>query len=376
MEDRAGGLTSRCVLCGERAEGLVSRCPRCGGPMSLDLGDVRWEVRREVPSMWRYEAMLPRFERRVSLGEGLTPFRRVGGTLLKLEGRNPTGSYADRASSVIASYVASAGAPGWSRVKYYEDFAYSFARYVGGISGVEVVIDDPTKIDPQEVVALVDAGAKVSFGPSVGAVDYANPLSIEGLKTIAFEIAEFHPRADAVLVPAETGLLALSVWKGLREADLNAEVVAVTLRGSEGPSALEGLRDLSVREEDPEEAVRGLVALARFGIRAKVLSAAAFALAEEVGGAVAIISAAQRRFPSRGRADSGIRSEVMRALGELGEATAYDLWGRLRRFTLRGIYKAVESLEAEGVLCARYRMRGNRRIKVYSPCPGIGRLSR
>ncbi|MGC9076748.1 MAG: pyridoxal-phosphate dependent enzyme [Conexivisphaera sp.] len=368
-----GRVDTVCIVCGERSPGVHMRCPRCGGPAILEIEDIRWDVRRDVPSMWRYESMLPAMRRRVSLGEGMTPIRRVGDAHVKLEGRNPTGSYADRASSVVASHIASEGGGVEVAVEYSEDFAYSVARYLRGISEVEVAIPDPSRVDPQEVVALVEMGARVSFGRSGREMGYANSLSVEGLKTIALEVIEKSPRVERVVVPAETGLLALSIWKGLRDAEnagagADLEVEVAILRGSGMPDVLSRIRGVAVHEVDPEDAVRGLVELARAGIRAKVLSAAAFALAEELGRGLAVVTASQRRPQVRRRGESALMADVVRAVGEMEEASAYDLWRELRRYTLRGIYKAVEALEAEGELCARHVVRGGRKVRVYSRC--------
>ncbi len=362
-----------CLACGARSPGIRLRCPVCGGPAILEVGGAEWSVKRDVPSMWRYESMLPALRRKVSLGEGLTPVRRMGGAYVKLEGRNPTGSYADRAASVLASYLASEGGGGKVAIEYAEDFAYSAAKYLKGISDVEVAVPDPSRVDPQEIVALVEMGARVGFARTGEELSYVNSLSVEGLKTIAFEVLERIPRAERIVVPAETGLLALSIWKGLRDAEeageeVNVEVEAAVLRGSRAPDLLSGARRIPVHEVDPQDAVEGLVELARAGIRAKVLSAAAFALAEDLGRGVAVITTSARSRSARRHGRSALMDEVLRALGDAGEASAYDLWRELRKYTLRGIYKAVAALEEEGELCARHTSRGGRKVKVYRRC--------
>ncbi|MGC9117299.1 MAG: pyridoxal-phosphate dependent enzyme, partial [Conexivisphaera sp.] len=208
------------------------------------------------------------------------------------------------------------------------------------------------------------------------ALTYSNSLAVEGLKTIALEALERLPRIDRVFVPAETGLLALSVWKGLRDAgeagaDARPEVHAAVIRGTAWPELLRRIEGVTLHEVDPEKAVEGIVRLARAGIRAKVLSAAAFALAEAMGGGLAIVTASQRRVQP-GPRRPGLAEDVLRVVREMGEASAYEAWGRLRGRTLRGVYKAIESLEEDGRLCARYVMRGNRRVKVYFDCGTAG----
>jgi len=374
MAEGLDGISTVCLVCGARNPGIHPRCPTCGGPAILDVPDPKWDLMRDVPSMWRYAGMLPGFARTVSLGEGLTPVRRVGGAFVKLEGRNPTGSYADRASSVIASYVAS-GNPGVGRVavEYSEDFTYSMAMYMRGIADVDVAIPDPSRIDPSEIVALVGLGARMRFGRVGDGLMYASSLAVEGLKTIALEIVERHPRIERIVVPAETGLLALSIWKGLRDAadagiDVAPEVDAAVLEGSQAPELFNSAGDVRVHTVGLEESIEGLVRLAGSGIRAKMLSAAAFALADELGGGLAIVTVAQRRQAARRTRESGLMDDVEAAVARLGEASAYDVWGRLRGYSLRGVYKAIAALEVDGRLCARYRIRGGRKVRMYFPC--------
>ncbi|MET1128511.1 MAG: pyridoxal-phosphate dependent enzyme [Thermoproteota archaeon] len=367
------GVQSFCPRCGARAPGIHLRCPRCGGLTLLELPNPRWKVESSVPSIWRYWRLLPRLPRRVSLGEGLTPLRRVGGTLVKLESRNPTGSYADRASSLLASYLASKGA-GRVSFEYSEDFAYSLAYYLRGLAEVEVVIPDPSRIDAMEVVALVSLGALVSFGRGSGTLSYASSLAVEGLKTIALELVERGVRAERVVVPAETGLLALSVWKGLRDAEragapAGYEVVAAALEGAPEPELARLAPGVRVERVGAEEAVVSLVELARRGIRAKLLAAAALAAAERLGGSVAVVTVSQRRAPPlRAARRSQLKEAVEKVLAALGEATAYDLWARLRGYSLRGVYRALSSLEREGRVCSSYRAEGSRKVKLYRLC--------
>lgn len=101
----------RCTECDQAAAPLDWRCTSCGGSIdfaelpafdtaSIDAGDF---------SLWRYAAMLP-VERRISLGEGLTPLVQVdwdGQPLYtKLEYLNPTGSYKDRGTVTMMNHLA------------------------------------------------------------------------------------------------------------------------------------------------------------------------------------------------------------------------------------------------------------------------------
>ncbi|MGC9072396.1 MAG: pyridoxal-5'-phosphate-dependent protein subunit beta, partial [Acidilobus sp.] len=95
----------------------------------------------------------------VSAGEGYTPILRIGDVQVKLETRNPTGSYADRASSAIVSAV-----PRTSyRVGYSVDFAPSIAFY-GRLARASVtIVADPESIDPFDLINIVKAKASIEF---------------------------------------------------------------------------------------------------------------------------------------------------------------------------------------------------------------------
>ncbi|MEM0027035.1 MAG: hypothetical protein QXT53_04365 [Ignisphaera sp.] len=85
-----------------------------------------------LTGVWRYSFLLPSFGKEFSLGEALTPIYKIEGVLIKDESRNPTGSYADRASAVIVSHVMSLGnAINKSFiVQYVEDFTKSVVYYM------------------------------------------------------------------------------------------------------------------------------------------------------------------------------------------------------------------------------------------------------
>jgi hypothetical protein len=340
--------------------------------MLLELEGIEWRVSRRA-GVWRYSSMLPGLGARVSLGEGLTPVRRLAGALAKLEVLNPTGSYADRASSLVASYVSSAGL---SRVEaaYSEDYSYSLATYLKGVARVRVYVGEPSRVDADEVIALAELGAEVRVGPPPpGALTYMDSLAVEGLKTIAFEIVERGVEADEIVVPAETGLLALAVAKGVREAERAGaprgySVVAVALEGAPRPVLAEAA-GLRVEAVEPGDAVKALFSLARRGVRAKLLSAAAYHAAEGRRAVAVITSARPRLKPRLGRARmSALKEKVLQALGRLGEATAYGVWEEVGGYSLKGVYKALDSLEREGLVCSRYVAEGARKKKLFRLC--------
>ncbi|ABM80878.1 pyridoxal-phosphate dependent enzyme [Hyperthermus butylicus] len=385
MTFRLEGIASKCLRCGYELHNVVlPRCPRCGYNMIVALKEFEWRVDHDTPSMWRYRHMLPPVERVVSFSEGYTPLRRVKDrVLLKLENRNPTGSYADRASSLVASFIASTrNHPSMVTIPYTEDYTVSLSLYLRGITGVRVVAD-PRTVNPSDVIILDRLGVDIVFSSdatnlnNTSLLDYLSPLTIEGLKTIAYEIVEARPNSSRVIVPSETGLLALAIAKGFYEAnmagiDASYEVVAAAVEGS-GEPELARYAPIKVKVEyvSSEEVVKALVELSRRGLRVKPLSAAAYAAALNLGEGVAVITSSlnPRHLGIARRPGSQLNNEIRRALQLHGEVTAYQLWLALgRTYSLRGIYKALETLEAEGIVCSRYVMKGRRRIKLYKLC--------
>jgi len=144
-----------CPRCGYEAQEGELRCPRCGSFLAYACHRLRWTVRREVPSMWRYADMLAfRPVRLATAGEGYTPLVRLGPVLAKLETRNPTGSYADRASSALVSGLVR----DVYRVGYSVDFGPSMAFYAGLVRAHTVVYARPEELDPFDTVNLARLG--------------------------------------------------------------------------------------------------------------------------------------------------------------------------------------------------------------------------
>ncbi len=365
-----------CSSCGRVYDGEVFTCPSCGGPTVFRYPDGRFSIDKRGPGIWRYRSLLPKLESVVSKGEGLTPVSRLESVLIKNEQRNPTGTYSDRASSVIASYVLSRGIPG-VRTRFEEDFSNSLVHYLDGISTVEVVVDDPLSLDYSDVASLIRArSARLTCGegsPDSIHLGYLNPLTVEGLKTIAFEIYERRLGVERVVVPARTGLLAYSIWKGFGDleeagAEPHYEVVAASVKGAERPRVLDLARSVRIVEVDGGEVLESLVRLWRRGVTTKPLSASAFTVAESLGSSVAIVTIGFRA-PLSGRSGNvGLRREIVRILGSSGEATAYEIWKRLPVYTLRGTYKLLEAMERRGEIYSEVRSRGGRKVRYYRLC--------
>jgi len=216
----------------------------CGGTVIIQYNydNLRSAIGKEIfisrqDSMWRYGELLPiPIEYSVSIGEGWTPLHRairlsevlVRNLLIKNETLNPTGSFLDRGASVVIGYAkmrrfssVHTDIPG--------NLAASLAAYAAR-AGMKCVVHVREVFDQAKIYQILSYGAELQLS---SAADFhegyyigpANPYVLEGVKTIAFEIAEqlSWRVPDWVIIPAGNGGLLISLWKGfweLRELNL------------------------------------------------------------------------------------------------------------------------------------------------------------
>ncbi|RLG51931.1 MAG: hypothetical protein DRN96_04090 [Thermoproteota archaeon] len=210
------------MRCGKLYPPIVTleKCA-CGGPLSLEgarssgTGDGVWRYRRHLPSM----------EVELSLGEAATPLIpciglqkqiRLASLYVKDESKNPTGSYIDRGSAVLASAIASSGL---LSVRLHGDGNYiaSMGAYLAR-AGVKALGSYELPVDLSKTIQASLYGVKHSSSESSPVVSYRNPFMLEGLKTIAIEMVEqLNTVPSAVIVPTATGVLLFSLYKGFRE---------------------------------------------------------------------------------------------------------------------------------------------------------------
>jgi threonine synthase len=219
----------RCSLCGAEytPDQVTYTCPKDGGNLDviLDYEEIKKKyqiediVSRDDPSLWRYLPLLPVKD---PGGEG-TPLRMAGGTpvysppalkkalglrnlWIKDEGRNPSASFKDRASSVVVArarelkseivVTASTGNAG------------AALACMSAAVGQKAVIFAPKTAPPAKVAQLIVFGAQVILvdGNYDSAFDLTieasqefgwycrntgfNPFTAEGKKTGGLEIWE------------------------------------------------------------------------------------------------------------------------------------------------------------------------------------------
>ena len=253
---KVSGLS--CVLCGARyAHGEQEyTCPRCGLEGILDVEYDHDLVARSFSketlassrdgSIWRYRALLPLPDDVVPprLPAGGTPVIEapalarelsLGALFVKDDGRNPTGSFKDRASAVGVTRARWLG-----RREVTCSSTGNAASSLAGFAaeaGLRAYIFVPASAPEAKVAQLLVYGAKVflvegayedaftTCQESVEAFGWynrncaINPYLVEGKKTCGLEIAEqMRDRMpDVVTVSLGDGCTTAGIWKGLTE---------------------------------------------------------------------------------------------------------------------------------------------------------------
>ena len=205
---------------------------RPGAGMSRDDIDGR------TRSIWRYRAALPvDIGKPITLGEGCTPLvQQAWGDLrpfFKLDWFNPTGSFKDRGSSVMLSFLRQIGVDA-----VLEDSSGNGGSSIAGLGaagGMRVKILAPASTSPAKIAQVRAYGAEVQLveGPreesEAEAIRQSNetfyashnwqPFFLEGTKSLAYELWEdLGFRApDNVVIPVGAGSSLLGCVFGFRE---------------------------------------------------------------------------------------------------------------------------------------------------------------
>ncbi len=249
-------IEPRCISCRKPypSGGVPYRCPECGGLFSYSKPPAfdHSQIDDGAPGIWRYRSTfgLPDNSPQLTIGEGNTPlvFRRVSGREIafKLEFVNPTGSFKDRGSPVLLSFLRSRGVAGAVEDSSGNAGA-SLAAYAAAAGmAVEIFVPDSAsgpklrqmEIHGAKVVRVAGGRSKASEAAleavKQGAV-YAShaylPFGLLGYATLAYELfAQLGEAPGTLILPAGQGGLYLGVWRGfesLKKANLIARMPAV-----------------------------------------------------------------------------------------------------------------------------------------------------
>lgn len=229
-----------CTECGKcyPREGLPHCCPSCGGLFTLT--DLVYDPRakNDLPGMWTYRESMGVGENPVCyLGEGQTPLvERTADKLsffAKLESLNPSGSFKDRNSAIVSSFLRargvrsvvedSSGNAGASLALYSAAFGIESRIFVpAGTTGPKVsqIIASGTKVVPvagARESAHQAALAALLNGNDVYASHALLPFGMAAYATIAWEIFEqLAHMPERVFCPIGHGSLFLGVLLGFK----------------------------------------------------------------------------------------------------------------------------------------------------------------
>jgi threonine synthase len=255
-----------CIHCGATypganltaAEGTWMTCPKCGPAdgildVGYDLERVRqaWQTKPlagRALNHWRYAELLPLEPSAIrhEWSVGYTPIidsarlaRHLGvrQLMVKDEGRNPTASFKDRASSVGVAHALQVGAKTIACAST-GNAASSLAGHAA-LAGLPAKIFVPQTAPEPKVAQLQVFGATVfavksSYDAAYDLCSKAcqefgwynrncaiNPVLVEGKKTAGLEVAEqcaeMRSEPDWVVVSVGDGCTIAGIWKGLKQ---------------------------------------------------------------------------------------------------------------------------------------------------------------
>ncbi len=366
----------RCLRCGYTGTGYYLSCPRCGFPLITEPRNTL-KINREKPSILRYASALNYGNRAITLGEGFTRIRRISGVLIKDESRNPTGSFMDRGSSVLISNVTN----NEIRISFEGDFALSLATYASAADvRVRVYVNPDMVGDYPELLRLsIMKNVTIEFREGDLNTRYGEPLFLDGLKSIAYELYEQVGEVEGVVLPMERGYLALAIYEGFRElrdwgfiGDLPRLILVKHRNGLLSDVAnwlIEEARAEVVNVED-RETVKSMIELARNGLYVKPVSAMAYAAAVSLGRDYVVVITGtglkEYRVVRRLGGLTRLQEAILRVLEGSGSLTAYQVWERLGGIaTIQGVYKALNSLARRGLVTFNYEVYGSKKVRFF-----------
>lgn len=223
------------------------RCRSCGGPLTISppKAFTRRDIESQTRSLWRYRRALAVEEVEVvSLGEGCTPLIEAPWmgrqALFKLDFLNPSGSFKDRGTSVLLTYLLQHGIRAIAEDSSGNAGA-SVALYAAR-AGINCRIVAPATASPSKLLQSRAAGAQVETvtgsremvaeraAEGRGGFVYAghnwSAHFLEGTKTLGYEIwEELGFRApDNIVAPLGGGSNVLGCHLAFRDLAASGEI--------------------------------------------------------------------------------------------------------------------------------------------------------
>jgi threonine synthase len=213
----------------------------CGNPLELkkDVSFPLNKIQKRKYTLWRYQEAIPieNKENLVSFDEGMTPLidflYKDFNLKVKIDYLFPSGSYKDRGATVLISKLKEIGVK-----SIIEDSSGNAGAAIACYSAkakIKCEIYCPKSTSKGKIAQIQLYGAKIRKIPGTRADTslailkdaqkyyYAshnwNPFSLEGTKTVAYEIAEQlnWKSPDAVICPVGFGSIYLGLYIGFKE---------------------------------------------------------------------------------------------------------------------------------------------------------------
>lgn len=234
-------------------DGLLNLCPECSSPLLVqyEVGpapELRAEIARRPPGMWRWEEVLPPAAEaeRVTLGEGSTPLLApsrlradlgVGALWIKDESLNPTRSFKARGMAAAVTMARKLGARGLA-APTAGNAGCALAAY-GARAGLPVFIAMPEDTPGSIVHECRSYAAEVELVPGVitdagrrvhevlahrpdwfDLSTLKEPYRVEGKKIMGYELVEqLGQIPDVILYPTGGGTGLIGMWKAFGEME-------------------------------------------------------------------------------------------------------------------------------------------------------------
>ncbi len=232
-------------------EEAIYCCNKCDGPLevqySLNASNDKLNkvmLDGKGSTIWRYKELIPLIGSNIiSIGEGSTPlvsaqnlaqYFNINELMIKNESANPSGTFKDRCSSVSISKAKELGAE--AVILGSAGNAGASAAAYAACAGIPCYVLVPEKTPLERVAQTLMYGSRLilvdgtvndcidlvkeiqqEYGwHNVTTASVYNPYQAEGVKTIAYEIAEAMnwEVPDWIIAPVGGGGIVNGIWKG------------------------------------------------------------------------------------------------------------------------------------------------------------------